>query len=523
MADVTVSYKGSNIVELDDSATKTLTTSGKYCEGDITIDYVKPSGGQIYGDNEVIFYDYDGTIVYSCTIAEAHQMTAQTLPVPPEHEGLIFQEWNYTLEEITTINHIMDIGAIYDTYEERTDIIGGVETTYIAHPVRIYLDIPEDNHTIYTQFGIAYLSGYDAVATKANKAMIDWGDGSSFTVSDDNNVDYYGNFKASHVYTTSGSYVISIYCHPDNLVLVNNGYEPKIKLFQAHNTRMPIITDSTYSENVTKYDWIYVNKIEFGSICGGSVKTNTSYMYCPGYNIKEITLSKNTIFGNQWYDFEFARGCRHINIPRGTASIARGGFANKVIESISLPNTITSLQYGAFFDAKINRFVLPDSVTSIEDSWVNSSNYHFNKIYISSGITSYVSSMFFSLSCRNFLRNNSQISSFGDSCFRSSNIDRFVFSADVTSTLSQTFYQCPYLKEVIFEGEVASIDVNCFRDCSSLTKIDLSHVTSVPTLSNSYGIYNFPSILQILVPQALLPDFQTASNWSSLTNYLVGV
>ena len=45
MADVTILYKGSNIVELNDSATKTLFTQGKYCEDNITIDYVKPSGG----------------------------------------------------------------------------------------------------------------------------------------------------------------------------------------------------------------------------------------------------------------------------------------------------------------------------------------------------------------------------------------------------------------------------------------------------------------------------------------------
>lgn len=45
MADVTLSYKGSDILELSDSGSATLKTGGKYCEDDVTVEYVKPSGG----------------------------------------------------------------------------------------------------------------------------------------------------------------------------------------------------------------------------------------------------------------------------------------------------------------------------------------------------------------------------------------------------------------------------------------------------------------------------------------------
>lgn len=45
MSDVSISYKGAEIAALDDSGTKTLLTSGKYCEGDISVAYTKPSGG----------------------------------------------------------------------------------------------------------------------------------------------------------------------------------------------------------------------------------------------------------------------------------------------------------------------------------------------------------------------------------------------------------------------------------------------------------------------------------------------
>ena len=45
MSDVTLSYKGSDILELSDSGSATLKTGGKYCEADIAVEYVKPSGG----------------------------------------------------------------------------------------------------------------------------------------------------------------------------------------------------------------------------------------------------------------------------------------------------------------------------------------------------------------------------------------------------------------------------------------------------------------------------------------------
>ena len=50
MADVTLTYKGSTIAEMSNSGSKTLKTSGKYCEGDIGVSYVKPSSGSGFWD-----------------------------------------------------------------------------------------------------------------------------------------------------------------------------------------------------------------------------------------------------------------------------------------------------------------------------------------------------------------------------------------------------------------------------------------------------------------------------------------
>lgn len=47
MSDVTITYKGLPIATMDASGTKTLTTQGKYCEDNIAVAYVKPSGDSI--------------------------------------------------------------------------------------------------------------------------------------------------------------------------------------------------------------------------------------------------------------------------------------------------------------------------------------------------------------------------------------------------------------------------------------------------------------------------------------------
>ena len=46
MADVSIKYKGNVIAEMSESGTKTLETSGTYCEGDIEVEYSQPAGGE---------------------------------------------------------------------------------------------------------------------------------------------------------------------------------------------------------------------------------------------------------------------------------------------------------------------------------------------------------------------------------------------------------------------------------------------------------------------------------------------
>lgn len=62
MSDITVTFKNETILTMDASGSKDLLTQGKYCEDDISITYVKPSGGGVTFD-EMATGGYSGDVV----------------------------------------------------------------------------------------------------------------------------------------------------------------------------------------------------------------------------------------------------------------------------------------------------------------------------------------------------------------------------------------------------------------------------------------------------------------------------
>lgn len=85
MSDVTLSYKGSDILELSDSGSATLKTGGTYCEADIELEYVKPSGG---GDSDVRLISE-----FNFTVPE-QTSAAQTINIPFDTSTLDYYQGN---------------------------------------------------------------------------------------------------------------------------------------------------------------------------------------------------------------------------------------------------------------------------------------------------------------------------------------------------------------------------------------------------------------------------------------------
>ena len=97
---------------------------------------------------DVSFYDYDGTLLHSYTIKEANMLTA--LPPTLAHEGLVFDGWNWSLEDINKLTRPMDIGAMYHTLDGDT---------------HIYIHLEEGHQDITF-----------SICVKGN-IVLDWGDG----------------------------------------------------------------------------------------------------------------------------------------------------------------------------------------------------------------------------------------------------------------------------------------------------------------------------------------------------------
>ena len=128
-------------------------------------------------ENDVNFYDYDGFRVASYTITEAKALTA--LPTPPTHEGLTFQEWNWSLADIQGYNRrYIDIGANY------------IPTDGATH---FKVVIPDDD--LDTKM---YING------KAGTLVIDWGDNTTSSNAFTNEA----RVTFTHTYASGGRYDI---------------------------------------------------------------------------------------------------------------------------------------------------------------------------------------------------------------------------------------------------------------------------------------------------------------------------
>lgn len=145
---------------------------------------VNVSGGAANEDNDVIFIDYDGTVLYDYTTAEALALTE--MPPNPSHSGLTAQGWNYTLSELKeecNASGKATVGQMYTTDDGKT---------------RIYIEIPEDAPSSIRNMTIRFKS------SSSNDVTIDWGDGTTETVGNTAATNY------SHTYSNTGKYTIAL-------------------------------------------------------------------------------------------------------------------------------------------------------------------------------------------------------------------------------------------------------------------------------------------------------------------------
>lgn len=165
-------------------------------------------------EKDVNFYDYDGRRLFSYTAEEAAALPE--LPTPPARDGIQFQEWNWTIDEVKKAK-AADIGANCTTTDGKTRL-------YIKMDNRARKDM-----TI------------NLYQTTAGDISVDWGDGSAAETSDTA-----GDISLPHTYESAGEYTITLtvkagakaglghFSSPYKQVLSGSGTNPDADTFSSN-------------------------------------------------------------------------------------------------------------------------------------------------------------------------------------------------------------------------------------------------------------------------------------------------
>lgn len=509
----TVTVDGSNTSQLATQAAQTIMPgtsdqtieSGKYLTGaqtikgdanlvagniakDITIFGVTGThegggGGGGATDGDVIFIDYDGSIVDAKTKAEINSMTSDSdLPGNPSHTGLTAQGWNWTVAQLKAQLTAMPdqkvyVGQLYVTTSGATEIDVEMQEGRLEPTLTIAV-----NGTI----------------------TVDWGDNT--TPSTVTGTSLTTRKAAEHTYATAGNYTIKINestgseyafaSSTSNLLLRKNTTSNQNRVYAncIKNIRL-----GNGIKIFSGYSFYYCNSLtsitvhkNISSITG----TNT-FNYC--HSLKSITIPNVTNIPNN--SFSYCYSLVNISIPYSVTSIGNYAFAYCYsLTDVSLPNSITSIGTYAFdYCYSLNHIIIPNNATSI-------GQYSFEhceslkSATVPSGITSFANYMF-------------------GSCFA---LYEMSIPSNVTSIGNSVFVNCLSLSIITIPGKVTSIGNSAFASCYGVKEYHVLPET-VPTGGTNMFL-NIVSDCVIYVPysadHSILNAYKSTTNWSTYASYM---
>ena len=479
-------------------------------------------GGQppVEDNPAVIFADYDGTVIDTWTWDNKGSKTK--LPIVPTHKGLVFEGWNWTLEDIKndTTGQVITVGPYYHTESGLTEIDVEVNET---NGMELQLSVEATNYT-----------------------SLDWGDGTSIE-----NIDY-----PSHIYEAPGKYTIKISGYSGQNVLYhcnsyyNTTYEVKSYIIKAIRYNSGVNNKGCKGKGL-KYITIPKTMIQITAFenlgciqltVPENARSNSSVF--TGKNLKYIAMPKNYFDssgqpGKIWNGaFNGCSSLQSIYIPENITSIGNSAFSDCFsLQSIYIPENITSISQNAFREcSSLQSINIPNGITSIGDGAFSGCS-SLQSIYIPENVTSIGNSAFNECSSLQSINIPNGITSISNNAFNGcTSLQSINIPNSITSIIDGAFDDCSSLQSISIPNSVTSIGNYAFSGCSSINKaiisssatigagvyhfknyttFDFSDCSSIPILSSIYAIGGGGAqyIKVIYVPTTLYDEWIKATNW----------
>lgn len=293
---------------------------------------VNVSGGGA-GGSDVIFYDYDGSVVASYSAADFANLSA--MPNNPTHDGLTAQGWNWSLTDakayVATYGRL-NIGQMYITSDGKT---------------RFYLTLINNALTV----NLWWIHLQDGTTVE-----IDWGDGSEHITWNK------GESSKSHTYSAADDYVMTI------TVIEGSFYFASSDSDEITTVRkIELGNNVTFGEQDSLLNFY---KLEYITIPKGITELGPgAFTYC---NSLKALILPDTLTS---IDNMAINGCYALlalSIGRGVTLLGSYSISGCYsLTSIVIPDTITTLHYNAIDNCNVLlEVIIPNSITTIADGFL---------------------------------------------------------------------------------------------------------------------------------------------------------
>lgn len=438
-------------------------------------------------ENDVNFYDYDGTLLYSYTAADFAQLNSY--PANPTHEGLTSQGWNWGLADAKSYVASYgrcDIGQLYIPTDGKT---------------KIYISVDDSTKSLY--LGLA-VNG---------TAIISWGDETSDTIAGSSTTTI---INTEHTYASIGDYVISLDITGSASILGDGTVYSKllwkgITSPATANRRVQKVIKKAYIGNnisLGEYafcyclgletitipntitilnDYIFWNCMSLKFVAFPSVSSIGSNCCSGCYALEKVSLPPGpTVIGSRFV--EGTRRMESIVIPSGVTVVGTYAFNTcPVLKEIVLPiEEFNGLGISALNGcSRIKRISVPLATGSASSTFAAC----YNLEYINLPRVSNIQASLFQ-NCSNLktliLGNVTAVGNYA--CQGCYNLEEFPFSHLSGTIGNYSFNNCCSLRHVIIPSGVTSINAQAFAGCAGL--VDITFLKTTPPTIASTNVFN---------------------------------